>query len=472
MLQQIIRNEWRLWRRDSRTSWLLTTIAVLSVLALVFQLGDTRKKTAVRQAAQQDSRRAWLSQGEKHPHIAAHFGNYAYKRPSVLTVFDPGLTMYTGTSVYMEPHRQNDFLLSESGEHDTGARFGWFTPAFVCQFLVPLLIILLTFNLVVSDKQAGTYAVYLAQGASSRQIIFGKAAAAFLLFAGFITVYMLLAGFLAFITVASAFPPASFLYLWLAYLLYYAIWCGIGITVSALVKTPGASVSLLLLFWIVTAVILPRWAASAGEDLYPLTTNYAFRKKVAEDIANGLNGHDVQSDRARRIEDSVLKAAHVDSVQQLPFNLEGYIMQRGEEYSSRVYDTHFGTVYTELENQRRVQSLFAVASPAMLLRNLSMAAANASLETEILFQQDAERYRRGFVQAMNRDMMLHSAYGNWSWDHYKVRRSLYSDIHDFEAPTRPLRWRLSFIKTEQVFMLLWLLLITGAMAWTGRKNYR
>ena len=472
MLQQIIRNEWRLWRRDGRTGWLLATIAALGLLAWVLQLHDTSKKAGVRQAAQQASRTAWLLQGEKHPHIAAHFGNYAYKRPSVLTVFDPGLTMYTGTSVYMEPHRQNDFLLSESAEQNTGARFGWFTPTFVCQLLVPLLIILLTFNLVVSDKQAGTYAVYLAQGASTRQVIFGKAAAAFLLFAGFITAYLLLAGCGAFLMAASVFPLASLLYLWLAYLVYYAVWCGTGILVSSLAKTAGAAVSLLLLFWIVTGVILPRWAAGAGENLHPLVTNYAFKKKVAEDIANGINGHDLQSDRARRMEDSVLKAAHADSVQQLPFNLEGYIMQRGEEYSSRVYDMHFSRIYAELENQRRVQSLFALASPPMLLRNLSMAAANASLETEIVFQQDAEKYRRHFVQAMNSDMMLHSTYGNQGWDQYKVKKSLYGDIHDFEAPTRPLRWRLYFVEMEQLFLLLWLLLTAGALAWISRKNYR
>lgn len=472
MLQQIIHNEWRLWWRDQRAVWLLATLVVLSLLALLFQLAGTNKKINMRHAAREASRKAWLSQGEKHPHIAAHFGNYAYKSPSVLNVFDPGLTMYTGTSVYMEPHRQNDFLLNESAEHDTGARFGWLTPAFVCQFLVPLLIVLLTFNLVVSEKQSGTYTIYLAQGASTRHILFGKAAAAFLLFGSYITLYMLLTAVSASATVYAIFPLASFLYLWLAYLFYYAVWCSIGVLVSALVKTPGASVSLLLLFWIVTAVVLPKWAASTAEDLYPLTTNYAFKKKVSEDIANGLNGHDVQSDRALRIEDSVLKAEHADSVQQLKFNLEGYIMERGEEYSSNVYDTHFSTIYNALKNQRKTHSLFAIASPAMLLRNISMAAANASLETEIRFQQDAEKYRRGFVQKMNEDMMLHSTYGDWSWDHYKVKNSLYGNIHDFDAPVQPLRWRLGFVRIEQAFLLIWLLFVTGAILFISRKNYR
>lgn len=460
-----------MWRRDRRTVWLLTTLVVLSMLALLFQVSDTRKKLSQRRAAQETSRKAWLEQGEKHPHVAAHFGNYAYKQPSVLTVFDPGLTAYTGSSVYLEPHRQNDFLLQESGEKDTGARFGMFSPAFVCQFIVPLLIILLTFNLVVADKRGGTYPLYLTQGASARQIIIGKMAAAALWFGGFITAYLLLTVIVGVFTISSHLPIGAFLWLWLGYLLYYIIWCGIGVSVSALVKTSGASVSLLLLFWIISSVILPKWAASAGENAYPLITNYAFKRKVAEDIANGLNGHDIASERSRRIQDSVLKAERVDSVQQLKFNLEGYIMQRGEEYSSNVYDTHFKTIYATLERQRRLQSFFSIASPPMMLRNLSMAASNTSLETEMRFQQDAEAYRRSFVQAMNHDMMFNSKWGNDSWDHYKVKNRLYSDIRAFEAPTQSLQWRMAFVRTEVLGLLCWLLIVLAGIFFISRKNY-
>ncbi len=470
MLKEIVQNEWRQWRRDNRTVWLMRSILFIILLALALQISDAGQKIEKRKNAQEASRKAWLLQGEKHPHMAAHFGNYAYKRPTVLGVFDPGLTLYTGTSVYLEPHRQNDFLFSESAERDTGARFGWFTPSFICQFIIPLLIILLSFNLVVSEKSGGTYALFLAQGVSVKTLIFGKALAAFSIFALFITGYMLLVAITSAIFIpASHFSVAPFIYLWAAYLLYYVIWCLSGVAVSARVKTAGASISLLLLLWITTSIILPRIGASAAENKHPLITNYAFKKKVAEDIANGLNGHDVQSDRAKRIEDSVLKAAGVDSVQQLNFNFDGYIMQRGEEYSSQVYDTHFGSIYKTLQNQRKLQSFFSVVSPFMMLRHMSMAAAGASLETEIDFQREAEAYRRSFVQTMNRDMMLNSEYGDW--DQYRVKNSLYGAIPDFEVAQKPLRWRLSFVTLEQVTMLLWLLLLLLYINIISRKYY-
>lgn len=470
MLTQIIQNEWRQWRRDGRTVWLAASISVLSLIALVLQISDTKSTIAVREAAQETSRKAWLSQGLKHPHIAAHFGNYAYKHPTVLNVFDPGITQYTGTSVYMEPHHQNDFLFSESGERDTGARFGLFTPSFICQFIIPLLIILLTFNAVVAEKRGGTYALLLAQGVPAGRLLFSKAAAAFLLFASFITVYLILVAIAAYLFIPSpVFSGISFVYLWLAYLLYYAVWCLSGVAVSAQVKSAGTSISLLLLFWIITSIILPRIAASAGENAHPLITNYAFKKVVDKDIANGLDGHDAQSDRAKRIQDSVLKATGTDSVQHLKFNVEGYLMQRSEEYSSNVYDTHFSGIYQTLQQQGRLQSIFSVASPFMMLRNISMAAAGSSLETEILFQRDAEAYRRNFVQTMNRDMMVNSAYGDW--DNYKVKKNVYSAVHDFEAPQKPLRWRLGFVPIEQSALLVWILLLAGYTTVISRKNY-
>ncbi len=98
-----------------------------------------------------------------------------------------------------------------------------------------------------------------------------------------------------------------------------------------------------------------------------------------------------------------------------------------------------------------------------------MAAAGTSLETELFFQQQAEAYRRSFVQTMNQDMMTNSAYGDW--DKYKVKNSLYGAIPDFAAPQKPLGWRLSFADIEQAAMLFWLLLISGAVYLVARKNY-
>ncbi|MEJ7587153.1 MAG: ABC transporter permease subunit [Ferruginibacter sp.] len=192
MLFKIINKEWMQWKRDSRLKWLFLFLLFISLLALWHQLSFQSGLSKIRLEAQETSRKEWLVQELKHPHMAAHFGNYAYKKPSLLHCFDPGLSIYTGTSVYMEPHRQNDFLFSKSQESDTGMRFGWLSPALICQLIIPLLIILFSFNAINGEKNSGTLAMLLSQGASYRQILFSKAISVFLAFEIFFTSYFLL----------------------------------------------------------------------------------------------------------------------------------------------------------------------------------------------------------------------------------------------------------------------------------------
>jgi ABC-2 type transport system permease protein len=239
MVRKIIFNEWLQWSRDRRMVWLTGFLLVISLAALWHQLDFQSNLKDIRLKAQEDSRKEWLSQELKHPHMAAHFGNYAYKKPSLLHCFDPGLTIYTGTSVYMEPHRQNDFLFSKSQESDTGLRFGWLSPALICQLLIPLLIIILTFNSINGEYEKGTMSLLLSQGASSRQILFGKTFAVFFVFAIFVTAYLLLNSITGWVLFKTAINYLAIVYLWLVYTFYCFIWSITGVLVSSHIKNVG-----------------------------------------------------------------------------------------------------------------------------------------------------------------------------------------------------------------------------------------
>jgi ABC-2 type transport system permease protein len=461
MIYWIIKNEWLQYSRDKRLKWLTCFLMVISAVALWHQLDFQSQLKATRMNAQQESRNEWLSQELKHPHIAAHFGNYAYKKPSLLHCFDPGLSIYTGTSVYMEPHRQNDFLFSIGQESDTGLRFGWLSPALICQLLLPLLIIVLSFSSINGEYEKGTMSLLLSQGVTLRQLLFAKTLAVFLVFETFITTYLLITALAAGLLLKTAVDPASLTYLWLVYSCYCLIWSLLGVYVSFRIRNVGVSVSVLLFCWMFTNILLPRIAANIAENVYPVATNYQFRRQIAEAIERGLDGHDPQSNRARRIEQELLAKYKVDSVEQLPFNFEGYIMQQGEEYSSKVYDNYFGDIFNTLKRQKRLQSWLGLGSPFVSLRNISMTASNASLESEIDFQQQAEYYRRAFVQDMNNDMRDHSTYG--SFDTYKVREGKYNSIGDVEIKSHTLAWSFPHIIPDNIGLLCWTLVLLALM---------
>ncbi|MBN8786531.1 MAG: DUF3526 domain-containing protein [Terrimonas sp.] len=461
MMYSIIKNEWLQYSRDKRIVWLIAFLLLISAFALWHQLDFQNQLNSTRMKAQQDSRREWLSQELKHPHIAAHFGNYAYKKPALLHCFDPGLSIYTGTSVYMEPHRQNDFLFSKGQESDTGIRFGWLSPALICQLLLPLLIIVLSFNSINGEVEKGTMSLLLSQGISFRQLLFAKTLAVFLVFEIFVTAYLLATATAAGLLLKAAVDPAGIFYLWLVYSCYCIIWSLSGVYISSRIKNAGGAIAVLLLCWMFTNILLPRISANIAENVYPVATNYQFRKKISEAIEKGLDGHDAQGERAKRIEQELLAKYKVDSVEQLPFNFEGYIMQQGEEYSSKVYDNYFGEIFNSLKKQKTLQSWLGLGSPFVALRNISMAASNASLESEIDFQQQAEHYRRSFVQNLNNDMRDNSAYG--SFNTYKVSKDTYGSINDVEIKNHPLAWSFPHIIPDNIGLLCWLLVLVILM---------
>ncbi len=467
MIKRLVFNEWLQWRRDSRLKWLIFFLFTISLLALFHQLHYQFDLWQTRMSAQEKSRAAWLTQELKHPHIAAHFGNYAYKKPYALHCFDPGLTIYTGTSVYLEPHRQNDFLFSKTQESDTGIRFGWMSPALICQFIIPLLIALLSFSLINGERQRGTLALLLSQGVSMKHILWAKFLAVFLVFEIFLISYLSITVLSAWALFGNLSLEAT-LYLWLVYSFYYICWSLLGVIISARISDAGVSISALLLIWMLALIILPRVAANIAENTYPVSTNYEFRKEIAQAIEKGLDGHDSSGDRAKKIEKDLLKKYKVDSVQQLPFNFEGYIMQQAEEYSSKVYDYYFDRIFSSLKKQKDLQGWFAIVSPFAAVRTLSMTGASASLETEIDFQQQAEKYRRSFVQSMNVDMMENSNYGEF--ETYKVKTGIYDTIKDLHIASHPLGWSLKYAVKENIWLFLWVAALSLIMVNISNKN--
>lgn len=462
MVLDLIQNEWLRWKRDRQTKWLIFFLTLISIAALMHQWHYQSKLLHTRQKAQTDSRKEWLKQELKHPHMAAHFGNYAYKKPTALQCFDPGLSLYTGTSVYMEPHRQNDFLFSKSQESDTGLRFGWLSPALICQLIIPLLIVLFTFNIVNGELEKGTLPLLLAQGISFKKLLFSKVLAAFIFFEIFLSTYFFVIAIFSSQWFDGTLDILAVCYLFLIYSLYTLIWCLLGVFISSQIKKTGTSIAVLLLIWMFCTIILPRISANIAENIYPLITNYDFKKSIKLTIENGLDGHDPKSERAKKIEKELLTKYKVDSVQQLPFNFEGYIMQQSEEYSSKAYDLHFKKIFDTLKNQKELQTKAGILSPFIALRNLSMTVCNAGLESEIDFQLQAENYRRSFVQNMNNDMKNNSAYN--SFDSYKVKKGTYDNIADLEIKNRPLSWSLQYVFLEQLWLFFWtimLLLLVG-----------
>lgn len=451
--------------RDKRFMLLLLLIIALLGLSVYVSGVKYKQLETYRSEAARQKREEWLHQDPKHPHTAAHFGNFAFKPVTPLNWIDYGVDSYTGTYVYMEPHRQNDFVFTPAQEQSGSIRFGELSPALILQVFVPMLMIFLCFSSITREKESGVLRLLNAQGITMRQLITGKITGYFFVFLAIII--PLLAGvFLGGNSQGTAIIPAEevlarFGLLLAAYLIYFFIFIGIVVFISAVAKSSRAAMLSSLGLWILLIVFMPKATANLGADLHPLPSNEAFADAIRTDIKNGIDGHNPDDQRKKKLTDSMLKKYAVDSVSQLPVNMEGVVMEAAEDYSSAVYDKHFANVQQTLLNQNKLSSLASWLNPYIAIRNLSMSLSLTDPYSHIDFQKAAENYRRSFVQNMNEDMALRSKPG--SFFTYKIDDKTYEKIPGFNYQSPSVGLSIQGVSMEATALVFCLLLIVLAI---------
>ena len=270
MIMRIARKEFTDLVRDGRFRWSATLVGAFLLVSLGAGWLHVRDARAQLEAAQATARTHWESQGEKNPHSAAHYGIYAFKPRLPLSFVDQGVDPWTGTSVWLEAHRQNEFLMRPAQDATAAQRFGTLTAAGVLQHLVPLLVILLAFGALAGERERGTLRQLLASGVGRRELTAGKAlgvAAALAL----LVVPAALLGSAALLTGSAA--TGSILtrgsVLALVYLTYFGAFVGLSLAVSAWAPSARTALVALLGIWVVNGLVAPRAAVDLSSWLHP-----------------------------------------------------------------------------------------------------------------------------------------------------------------------------------------------------------
>jgi ABC-2 type transport system permease protein len=388
---EIARKEFREIVRDRR--FLVAGLILLILLATTLFTGWTQTQTRrrVQEAATAQTRQYWEAQGVKNPHSAAHFGIYAFKPAPPLSFADPGVDPYLGMAVWLEAHKQNPFVFPAS-ENATGVEMlGEGSAASVLQLLAPLLIVLLCFSSFTAEREQGTLLQVLSLGVSPLHLWIGKAAGA--------------GAALAILLIPAVALGAPLV---VTYFLYFAVFLAVSLAASATAPNSRTALAVLLAFWTVSTVVIPKLAADISERLYPAPSNAEWWQTIESDMKHGVDGHDEASERTQRFKQEVLKRYGVERVEDLPVNFTGLSLLAGEEYGNTVFDRRFGELWERYRRQDRIHLAFGLISPLVAVRNLSMAVAGTDFAQHRRFALAAERYRRSLTRRMNEELAFKS----------------------------------------------------------------
>ncbi|MEZ4797597.1 MAG: DUF3526 domain-containing protein [Flavobacteriaceae bacterium] len=440
--------------RDGRIKIAFILVVVLAIAAVIISSLNYKKINEEYSVAKDSEREIWDSQGEKNPHSAAHYGTYAFKPKYPLALIDQGVDKYTGTSIFLEAHKRNDSQFDEASDETGLARFGNLTPDFILLFIIPLLIILIAYNILTKEKEMGTITLLNSQGANSFKLILGKWLAIFLPLFVLVFILFIVAGIiLSTLQDFGVFSWSSLITLFLTYVVYYAIFINLILIISSLVKKSGISLVLSLSVWILVCLVLPKTASNFAEYKYPYPTKQEFAANIVKEKKEGLDGHNPWNEAAKILEKQVLEEYGVDSLSQLPFNYDGYRMQKGEEHEAEIYFKHYKQLKNQYYNQTKVYRQLASISPFLPARFLSMSIANTDYTTHWDFADAAENYRINTQKFLNDHFAENSEYGDWSW---RADANFWKQLPKFNYQPPSLSETLKSNKGNILLLMCWL----------------
>ncbi len=477
MIGTIIRKELTELKRDGRAVGLLAIVGLLLVLGLTTGITtENAREQAVLQAAADDAA-VFLAQGEKNPHSAAHFSRMAYKPVAPLAFFDPGVSDYMGQIIWLEGHYQNPAMFRAAEDAPELSRLENFSIAGVLTLILPLLIVLMGYGSIASERERGTLRQLIGSGISLPDLLLGKfiviavvAFAVLILAVGLSTVLSLLS--LADSGYAIGDVLLRGLSLLFVYGLYIVCLAALTLLISMLVAEAKTALLLMLGIWVVVVVGLPRLSASIAEQVYPSPPAVTFW----EETYAALTANRPETDRAEyvAIEQQVIERAlgrelRVGEMENLDINQDALRLEVSEVIDGVAFDEVFGELFANYDKQRNLRRLLSIFSPTIALQHLSHTYSGTDVSAHEHFSIEAERQRNEIVRILNEDMMLNA--GDRSFD-YLASADFWAEVPEFDYvhPSVTLAW--SEGVWDLLILLSWGLMAFAAMFWYGSNRMR
>ncbi|MDX2143841.1 MAG: DUF3526 domain-containing protein [Rhodospirillaceae bacterium] len=465
MIASIARKEFIAALRDGRVMWSAAIFAVMLIAALASAAQRYADISQERAAAQAIVNEQWQNQGEKNPHAAAHYGVYAFKAVTPLSFFDTGVSSFTGVSIWLEAHKQNMAEGEPARDATAIARFGELTGAFTLQMLLPLLVILLAFASFAGEREQGTLRQVLAMGVSPLDLLFGKALGAAAAVGLFIAPIMVL----GLIGLAMAPDGLAFfgngMVVAALYIIYAVIFLFLTLAVSAAADSSRTALVVMVAFWAVSSVALPKAASDAARLVHDTPTAIAFQRAVAADLETGVDGKSLDAQVNERRE-ATLRLYKVDAVEKLPINFQGIVLGLQEQMSNAVFDKHFGQLNGLMLRQQGIFEAMSALSPRLAVQLASMELSGTSLGAHLDFAAQAEAYRRNLIDTMNKAMTMNSSGAN---PEYRAGPELWGQVGPFNFTHPGLTASLSKLGPSFMVMFLWLVASVIAAVMAVRK---
>jgi len=462
MIRLLIEKELKELFRTSKVMWMLAAILLLVIMALYNGYSYYVNHRNLLKESQDTTYKQFISQGDKNPHLGAHFGFYAYKPTSDMAMIENGIEDYTGNSFYLEPHKRGVVKFKEVSDA-TGLRsFGFLNIGYLAQFILPLFIFLICHNIFSKEWENGTIKLLLSSKATARQIFMGKLSACLLLVLSMIALIALGCVLLLWKENNAAdfsdLLPVYGLY-FLGLILFSWMLTVIGVSVSLLTKSSTLSLILLSGFWLIGVFLLPRLAGEISKSIHPAITSLEFENKTFNEKQYGVGTEGHKDVRRENLLQRTMKQYRVKRIEDLPVYFIPITIEFFEESDGVVMDRAYNAVDANEMLQDKVVLASALLSPFLAFRDFSMRMTATDMSTHNDFTQKAENHRRKIGVLVDAFYQNNTVAGNDFW----------KTVPQFSYQAPGTCWRLSNASHSILILFGWTLFSLGLMVFTFRK---
>lgn len=268
---------------------------------------------------------------------------------------------------------------------------GNFDFAFVVVYLLPLLIIVFTYNVLSSEKEQGTWVLLKTSNQAVARLMLARLAIRYCLFTGFFWAVVL--------PVLTLLIGPSFLattnWWWLVgYVsVYFAFWFALALLVSSFALGSSVNALVLLFTWLVLGLLVPTALQMGLDHAYPIPSRIALtiseRNAINQYFEHGgqqLTKEVFSSPRVLIRQASVVTPGMVYGY--------GVIVYKSQEIKDQAAQVAEHRLYGQIERQQAAIRRWQLLSPALLLQETLAALAGTHWHQFNKFSFDVDTFRR------------------------------------------------------------------------------
>lgn len=274
---------------------------------------------------------------------------------------------------------------------DTAA--GAFDLAFVIIFIMPLLMIALSYDALSEDRELGRLGLLLSQPISLRQLVTARLKIRF----GAVAAIVLVASLIGLIAGSGGQDMGvrlSFMGIWLLVAAaYFLLWAAV-ITWAISLNLKGETTALLLAgLWIINGLVGPASLSAAAESLYPTPSRLAFLSEAREASAAAYKS---QADimQGMLLDHPDLTAENYSIPEYIR---TAFLVNKTVDDSVVPILTRFDEVQAE---RRSFLSKLQFAAPSVLTLQAFNLAAGTNLERHIAFEKSVRDFKQSIAEAV------------------------------------------------------------------------